>query len=74
MLEKNVATQELKEELHKQLESLDQDQLIQVYGFIAKMIGQKLIGAMEEENLSEKRIRDAVSQHRKKYPYGSNHT
>ncbi len=73
MLEKSIAVQDLKEDLHKQLESLDQDQLIQVYGFIAKMIGQKLVGAMKEENLSAKRIRDAISQHRKSNPYGSNH-
>ncbi|HEX9653871.1 MAG TPA: hypothetical protein VGA99_09175 [bacterium] len=74
MLEKNLTKQDLKKELHKKVEALNLDQLVKVYSFIAKIIGEKLVDAMKDEKLTSQRIRDAISQHRKRNPYSSNHS
>jgi len=71
MLSKENTVQELKNQLHKQVESLKKEQLVEVYKFISKMIGRKLMEEMDAENLSRVQIQEAIKQHRRKHPYNS---
>lgn len=69
MLMNNPTLKELRSELHKQVEKLQKDQLVEVYRFISNIIGQKLMKAMSEEGLSRNEIQDAIDKHRQKHPY-----
>lgn len=71
MLIESHTIKELKDELHKQVESLNKAQLMEVYRFISKMVGEKLMEAMRDEELSRDAIRDAITEYRQKHPYGN---
>ena len=69
MVIKEPTLQDLKNELHKQVDKLHKDQLVEVYRFVSKMIGLKLVDAMNAEDLSGKEINESIKQHRQRHPY-----
>ncbi len=69
MVIKEPTLQDLKNELHKQVDKLHKDQLVEVYRFVSEMIGLKLVDAMNAEDLSGKDINESIKRYRQRHPY-----